>query len=220
MGLHCGPGVKSATDRKSVLSAWPIKSGCTRNWTCVWWKILTFKKSLLCLFSSPLPFHISYEISLIKLLVGRGKSPALYQGANLKTGKKGNTQTCWKRNAWRNSSMSLLIWLIWLAALYLYVFLLLSSLSSLLLWGLYPCLLKCVPAQIEDGLCDCTAVIKMTQEKMTFIVVPTCSSLNPKYGLDQCVFRGVNTPSTQKGVNGYWMMCWSWDVVEHPLLGV
>ena len=75
----------------------------------------------------------------------------------------------------------------------LYVFLLLSSHSSLLPWGLHPCLLKCVPAQIQDGLCDCTAVIRMTQEKLTLLMVPTCSSLNPKYGLDPCVLRGVNT---------------------------
>lgn len=79
---------------------------------------------------------------------------------------------------------------------------------------------KVCPCTDPDGLRDCTAVIRVTQEKLTLLVVPPCGSLDPKYGLDQCVFRNVHTPSTQKGGNGYYMMCWSWGVVEYPLLGV
>lgn len=87
-------------------------------------------------------------------------------------------------------------------------------------WGLYSCLSNWVLAQIRDVLCDCTTVPGMTQEKLTLLVVPTRSSLNPKYGLNQCVFRAVNTAATQKGGNGYCTTCWSWDVVAYPLLGV
>lgn len=111
-----GPALRSWGEKCQEQEIYTV-STVNIKWLCKELRLCLVKKFnflnfLLCLFS-PLSFYISYEIKVIKLLVGEGEIACLVPGCKLKNRKKRKYMNMLKeRIAWSCSSMPVLMWLI------------------------------------------------------------------------------------------------------------